>query len=286
MAGGRRGETPGCVIASIVPSPPDEAIALWGKPPAAPVQDAAEVHVWRASLDRPPEEIEAFRRSLSPDELHRAERFVFEDHRRRFIAGRGCLRSILARYLDMAPGGIRFEYSPHEKPQLAASHVTQTPLHFNFAHSEALALLAVTGIGPVGVDLERVRPDCPAEQIARHFFSDSEIARLGSLPSSERVTAFFRCWARKEAFIKAKGLGLSLPLDQFDVTLAPGEPASLTRTAWDPGEAAQWSMRALDAGPGFAAALAVRGHGFGVEYWQLGRRDRSEGPEDQSASTA
>ncbi|MBI3375939.1 MAG: 4'-phosphopantetheinyl transferase superfamily protein [Betaproteobacteria bacterium] len=254
-----------------MPSPADDAIARWGKPPAAPVQDAAEVHVWRASLDRTPEEIEAFRHLLSPDELRRAERFVFEVHRHRFIAGRGCLRSILARYLAIAPADVAFDYGPQDKPQLAAGHATGQPLHFNLAHSDALALFAVTGIGAIGVDLEQIRPDCPAEQIARHFFSDNEVDRLGRLPSEERATAFFHCWARKEAFIKAKGVGLSLPLDQFDVTLAPGEPASLTRTAWDPGEAAQWSLRSLDAGPGFAAALAVRGHGYRLRCWQFER---------------
>ena len=241
----------------------------WGTPPAAPVHDAAEVHVWRASLDRSPGELEAFRRLLSPDELRRAERLISGVHRRRFIAARGCLRSILARYLAIAPAAIGFDYGPQDKPRLGGRHATEPALHFNLAHSDALALFALTGIGAVGIDVEPIRPECPAEQIARHFFSDGEIDHLGRLAPQERAGAFFRCWARKEAFIKAIGLGLSLPLDQFDVTLAPGEPASLLRTAWDPGEAAHWSLRALEAGPGFAAALAVRGHGYRLRCWQF-----------------
>lgn len=250
-------------------SAPDDAIALWGTPPAAPVQDAAEVHVWRASLDRAQDEVEAFRQLLSPDELRRAERFVFDEHRARFVAGRGCLRSILARYLAIAPADIGFDYGPQDKPRLAGRHATEPALHFNLAHSDGIGLFAVTGIGAIGVDLEQMRRDCPAEQIARHFFSDNEVERLGALAFQDRAAAFFQCWARKEAFIKAKGLGLSLPLDQFDVSLAPDEPASLLRTAWDPHEAAQWSLRALDAGLGFAAALAVRAYDYRLQCWQF-----------------
>jgi 4'-phosphopantetheinyl transferase len=233
------------------------------------VRDPAEIHVWRASLDRAPGEVESLRRLLSPEELERAERLIFPDHSRRFIVARGCLRRILARYLDIAPGDIRFDYAPQGKPRLAARHVPVPPLHFNLAHSDELALIAVTGIAPIGIDVERIRPECPGEQIARHFFSVGEIDRLGRLDPEQRASAFFRCWTRKEAFIKATGHGLSRPLDQFEVTLAPGEAASLLRTAWDPGEAAHWSLRTLEAGPGYAAALAVRGHGYRLHGWQL-----------------
>jgi 4'-phosphopantetheinyl transferase len=220
----------------------------WLKPPAMPVQNEAEVHVWRATLDRPPKEVETYRSMLSPDELLRAERLIFPEHRRRFIVARGSLRSILARYLAIAPAAIRFEYGPHGKPRLDTSHVLAHPLHFNLTHSNDLALFSVTGLGAIGIDIEQIRPDFSSAQIAKRYFSAGEIEALGMLAPQEYAEAFFRCWTRKEAFIKATGLGLSLPLDQFDVTLNPGETASLLRTAWDPGEAAHWSLRTLEAG--------------------------------------
>lgn len=232
-----------------------------------PVQNSSEVHVWRTSLDRPPEEVETFRRLLSADEIHRAERLVFPEHRRRFIVARGSLRSILARYLAVAPAAIRFEYGAHGKPQLDTSHELAHPLHFNLAHSGELALFAVTGLGAIGIDVEKIRPDYPSAKIAGRYFSAGEIEALGKLAPQEYAGAFFRCWTRKEAFIKATGRGLTLPLDQLDVTLDPGEAAALLRTAWDPGEAAHWSLHELEAGSGFTAALAVRGHGYRVHRW-------------------
>ncbi|MDH4217048.1 MAG: 4'-phosphopantetheinyl transferase superfamily protein, partial [Gallionella sp.] len=174
---------------------------------------------------------------------------------------------IVARYLAAAPAAIRFEYGPHGKPQLDASHQLAHPLHFNLAHSNELALLAVTGLGAIGIDIEKMRPDFPSAQIARRYFSAGEIEALGNLAPPEYAEAFFRCWTRKEAFIKATGRGLNLPLDQFDVTLASGEAAALLRTAWDKDEAAHWSLRELQAGNGFTAALAVRGHDFQMHCW-------------------
>ena len=247
------------------PAPSDAA--LWLTPPAIPVQSSSEVHVWRTSLDRPSEEVEAFRRMLSSDELHRAERLVFPEHRRRYIVARGSLRSILARYLAVAPAAIRFEYGPHGKPQLDTSYALAHPLYFNLAHSDELALYAVTGLGAIGIDVEQILPDYPSAQIAKRYFSAGEIEALGKLAPQEYAEAFFRCWTRKEAFIKATGRGLTLPLDQFDVTLAPGEAPALLRTAWDPGEAAHWSLQKLEAGNGFTAALAVRGHNFQMHCW-------------------
>lgn len=241
----------------------------WLEPPAIPVPNRTEVHVWRIPLDRPHEEVEAFRLLLTPDEHHRAERLVSPVHSRRFIVARGSLRAILARYLAVAPATIRFEYGSHGKPQLGSSHALVHPLHFNLAHSGELALLSVTGLGAIGIDVEQIRPDYPSEKIAKRYFSAGEIEALGRLAPQAYADAFFRCWTRKEAFIKATGRGLNLPLDQFDVTLAPGESAQLLRTAWDPGEAAHWSLRELEAGKGFAASLAVRGHSYRVHCWEF-----------------
>lgn len=228
-----------------------------------------EVHVWQVTLDLAQDEVERLKRWLSTDELGRAERLIFADHRKRFIAARGSLRAILGRYLNIAPADICFEYALHGKPQLAAIHVLPQPLYFNLAHSEEIALIAVTGIGAVGIDVERIRPAYPSEQVARNFFSPGEIGRLGKLPAHEYDHAFFHCWTRKEAFIKATGQGLLLPLDQFEVSLPHEESATLLRTDWNPDEAANWSLHQLEAGAGYAASLAVRGHDFQLKCWTL-----------------
>jgi 4'-phosphopantetheinyl transferase len=120
----------------------------------------------------------------------------------------------------------------------------------------------------VGIDLEYIRSDLAVEQIAERFFSRREIATLRALPIDLRTYAFFLCWTRKEAYIKARGEGLSLPLDQFDVSLIPGEPAALLNTQRDLYEVSRWSLQELTPAPGYAAALAVEGHGWHLACWQ------------------
>ncbi|HEX9921799.1 MAG TPA: 4'-phosphopantetheinyl transferase superfamily protein, partial [Anaerolineae bacterium] len=160
-------------------------------------------------------------------------------------------------------------YSPTGKPSLATSSQHDQPdLRFNLSHSHELALYAVTYGRDVGVDLEHVSRKIEAMQIADRFFSPSEVSVLRSLPGHLQRDAFFNCWTRKEAFIKAKGDGLSLPLDQFDVSLRPGEPAVLLSTHFDPQETGQWSLQALSPGPGYVGALALAGHGWQLRCWQ------------------
>ncbi|MEK6278991.1 MAG: 4'-phosphopantetheinyl transferase superfamily protein [Acidobacteriota bacterium] len=224
------------------------------------------VHIWRVSLEQPAENVERFRELLSRDEQGRADRFRFEIDRTHFVVARGCLRTLLAQYLKTVPQEIKFSYSDYGKPQLAD---LETNLRFNLSHSGGLALYAFTRIGEVGVDIERIRPDFADEKIARRFFSVSEVACLARLPAQARVEAFFNCWTRKEAFIKAKGMGLSLPLDQFDVTLEPSKPAALLRTKWGEDEAASWSIEAIEVGQGYVAAVAVKSRSWQLSCWQL-----------------
>jgi 4'-phosphopantetheinyl transferase len=140
-------------------------------------------------------------------------------------------------------------------------------LRFNVSHSHSLALYAITRAREVGVDVEHIRPEIAQEKIAERFFSPREVTVLRALPTPLQASAFFACWTRKEAFIKAKGDGLTLPLDQFDVSLAPGEPATLLRTAWDPQEAACWALQDLAPAPGYRAAVAVAGHAWRLTCW-------------------
>jgi 4'-phosphopantetheinyl transferase len=237
--------------------------------PDRPLLGRRDVHVWRVSLDQTPTIVERFYQLLSVDEQARAARFHFEKDRQHFIVARGCLRTILARYLEIAPRKIQFTYTPYGKPELATSTSQAQPLNFNLAHSGGFALYALTEVGEIGVDLEHVRPEFAGDEIARRFFSSDEVARLTKLPASVRHEAFFNCWTRKEAFIKAKGIGLSLPLDQFDVTMTPSEPVALLRTRWDENEAARWSLKAIDVGPGYVAAVALASPDWQLTFFEV-----------------
>jgi 4'-phosphopantetheinyl transferase len=224
------------------------------------------MHVWRTALDVPESQVRSLWDTLTADERQRAERYIFEKDRTHFVVARGLLRVLLGRYLRQEPQSLRFTYGPHGKPVLATD-TGGGALGFNVSHSHGLALYAVTRGREVGVDVERIRPEVAQEKIAERFFSPREVTVLRALPTPLQATAFFACWTRKEAYIKAKGEGLALPLDQFDVSLAPGEPAALLRTAWDPQEAACWALQDLAPAPGYRAAVAGAGHDWRLTCW-------------------
>ncbi len=246
---------------STLPVPP------WRAPPETLELGCDEVHVWRATLDQTPSQIQSFRHNLAADEQARAERFHFERDREHFVVARGVIRAILGRYLKQAPECLSFCYSSHGKPALAGDSGGDA-IHFNVSHSHGIALYAVTRGREVGIDLERIRSNLAVAEIAERFFSRREVAMLRTLPTEEQREAFFRFWTRKEACLKARGEGLSLPLDQIDVSLAPGEPDAVPGTQRDPSEASRWSLQELAPGPGYVAALAVEGHGWHLACWQ------------------
>jgi 4'-phosphopantetheinyl transferase len=163
---------------------------------------------------------------------------------------------LLGRYLDALPGVLRFEYSPHGKPEIAVAK--EAGLAFNLSHAGDLGLLAVARKHAVGVDVEPVRPLPDADGIVHHYFSPREVAAYRILPACARERAFLGVWTRKEAFLKAHGMGLSLRLDQFDVSVDPDEAPRLLATRWDPGEASRWSLCCLDPYLGYVAAVAIR----------------------------
>src|SRR4051812_48546484 len=236
------------------PGPPRVAIA------------AGEVHVWRASLAASPGELAGFEAILSADERTRAARFRFDVHRHRFIAGRGIQRQLLARYLDADPATLRYRLAEHGKPALDGPHAAAN-LRFNVSNSDDGLLIALALGRELGVDLEAVHPVVDRDAVARRFFSAPENEVYDTVPDDARDLAFFTCWTRKEAYIKAVGEGLSMPLDRFDVTLRPGEPAHLLRTRGNPDEAARWTLRELHPGPGWLAALAVEGGGWSLRLF-------------------
>jgi 4'-phosphopantetheinyl transferase len=239
---------------------------LWSLPPEQLVLGDGELHVWQAGLELAASEVQNLFDLLSAEERARAARFYFPRDRNRFIVARGRLRSLLSRYLGVAPGQLEFDYSPYGKPALRED--CGSGLRFNLSHSHKLALYVVTRNREVGIDLEYWRADLADGEVARRFFSPREVSTLLALPAEMRLEAFFNCWTRKEAYIKARGEGLSLPLDQFDVTLTPGEPAALIRTLGDPQEASRWSLLQVFPGPGYSAALAVEGKLGEIKYWR------------------
>jgi 4'-phosphopantetheinyl transferase len=214
----------------------------------------SEVHVWEGSLDYPAEIVAGFESLLSTDERDRAARFRFQRDRSRYIVGRGQLRCLLARYLDLEPTDVRFEYGAFDKPALVSSEI-----RFNLAHSGTVILVAVTRVGEVGIDVEIEDAELTDERLAERFFSPAEVAVLRSLPTAERPRAFLRCWTRKEAFVKARGDGLQLALDTFDVSLDRGQPVAVLRTEWSRSEPTEWILSDLsDEAVGYIAALAIR----------------------------
>jgi 4'-phosphopantetheinyl transferase len=225
-----------------------------------------EVQLWRIDLESLGADESRWQKVLSADEAARASRFHFARDRQRFVAARALLRTILASYLETNASRLRFSYSKKEKPSLVAEHA-RSDVTFNVTHSGGIALLAFTRGREIGVDVEQVRHDFDPGAIARRYFSTHEQNQLAGLPAEEQVEAFFRCWTRKEAYIKATGDGLSLPLSQFDVSLAAGDRNALLATRPDRSEAGSWLLQEVPAGPGQIAALCARGRDWTLNDW-------------------
>ena len=212
-----------------------------------------EVHLWIVRLEASEGPFEQLSTWLSPDETARAARFRFDKHRRAFVLGRAALRALLGRHLGVPAAQVSFSYGPKGKPALAdATH----PLRFNASNSGNLAAIAITEGCEIGVDIEQRRPVPEIERIAERFFAPQEAAELMALPEALRTQGFFNCWTRKEAYIKAVGDGLSVPLDGFRVTLRPGAAAQLLDLGGSREAARGWTMHDFFPEPGYAGAVA------------------------------
>lgn len=213
-----------------------------------------EVHVWIVKLEAGETSTGAYSRSLSEEETQRASQFRYEHLRQDFTLSRGVLRALLGRYLAIEPSRIRFSYGPRGKPRVA---FPDTPLEFNVAHSGRFASYAFAVGCELGLDIEEVRPMTDQEGIVRQFFSPEECAEWLELEPAQRDEAFYRCWTSKEAYIKALGDGLSMPLDSFRVSVRPGVPAELIHAAGDPDAANRWALHSLVPAEGYSGTLAV-----------------------------
>lgn len=216
----------------------------------------ALVHVWSADLDDPAFPADALVQLLSPDERGRAARFRFERDRRRFSSSRGLLRVLLGGYLNHAPAAIEFEYGPSGKPKLRTGRA-EPPIQFNLAHANSCVLFGFARGCELGVDVEQLRDLPELGEIADRFFSPSEAERVVNTVTGDRVPAFFRCWTRKEAFIKALGDGLSRPLDSFAVTVESDRPPRIEWALGEPELASLWSLHHLEPRTGYVAAVAL-----------------------------
>lgn len=217
-----------------------------------------ELHIWAVPLHGDPEPYAAL---LSKAEVQRLERFRFADHRRRYQIGHGALRAILGGYLGKDPRDLEFAQGPRGKPYLA-----EAGPFFNLSHSGKLALIGVSAV-ELGLDCEKVRHLESLGEIARKHFSEAEFAALDALQGDARELAFYRCWTRKEAYIKALGEGLSMPLDSFDVSLCEQPQLLLCRDGRE--DPAKWSMLDVSPGPEFVGAVALRAKDVVVKRFRL-----------------
>lgn len=239
-------------------APPGAVHRVWSVAPTHPPLGPGEVHVWRARLRLPAADVRGLEALLSADERKRAAGFRFAEDRDAFVAARGLLRTLLARYLGTSPAEPRLRYGRQGKPALDADPGLAT-VHFNLSHSSDLALLAFSSDIELGVDIERLRRNLAYEMIAARFFAPSETAALRRLPPEQRRPAFFVCWTRKEAVLKATGEGASRPPESFEVTLGRYQPPAVASIDGSPAAGREWFLADLHPGAGYAGALALRG---------------------------
>ena len=244
----------------------------WKTSPIHPILAENEVHIWRASLNADKSVLSTLQRLLSDEEVTKAKQFYFDKDRQHFIVAHGILRMLLSRYLNISPNLLCFNYNVYGKPALS-SPSCKSHLYFNLSHSQDMALYAFTYTRQIGVDVEYMRSDFNYEDLARQNFSAHEQITLSALPEALKQQAFFNCWTRKEAYIKARGKGLSLPLDLFDVSLQPGTPAMLLASREDSQETTRWSLQEFFPAPNYAGAVAVEGSGWHGKYWQWHNAD-------------
>lgn len=232
----------------------------WGPHPGEWALGARDVHAYRVLLGNHAPRTGMLLSLLSADERQRAGEFGTDALRDRFVLSRGILRELLSRYLGMPAAEIVLDYGSHGKPGLHRD--TDSRITFNLSHSGNVALYALAWDRAIGVDVECRGRGVAHEKVSRRFFAEAERVDLAALPADQVRRGFFNCWTRKEAYLKARGRGLSVSLSGFAVALTPGEPAVLRWVADEPEAPDQWRLRVLDPGEGYVAAVCVEGDGW------------------------
>lgn len=245
----------------------DTCLNWWLPPPENLTLDHEEVHVWRAMLDQSMPRIQLLEQTLTTDEQIRANLFRFPNDRSNYVVARGLLRTLLGQYLNREPHTLRFNYGHNGKPSLAGK-VGDKILSFNVTHTYGMVMYAFTWGRNIGIDLEQILEDMVWWDIAESFFSPKEVCVLRTIPKGKQHEAFFACWTRKEAYVKAKGLGLSMALSQFDVSVTFEKQVALLESREVNEEISSWTLYDLSPGPGYVAALAVEGKSCRPSCWQ------------------
>ena len=239
----------------------------WPNRADVPPLEEDTIHVWRIWLAESKERIRSFRELLSDAEREQAERFLFDEHRHRFTVGRAQLRRILGSYIDVDAVQVDFRYTNLGKPYFAEG-VSDPHLEFNFTNSNDCALLAITYRTELGIDIEKIREMTNMEGLARRFFAQPEIDVIVQEPSElRRQEYFFRCWTRKEAFLKAIGTGLTFPLGNVCVSVADTEPVRIQWIQDRAEEAGRWELAHLMPSAGYVGALARQSSGEQLLSW-------------------
>lgn len=238
----------------------------WDEPLFIPPVSEKEVHVWQADLDRHSSLAELQTTLLSHDEIARAKRYKFPQDSMRYSVGRSICRLMLSRYLNIQAKDLVFQYNRYDRPYISSS-LNYDNFNFNISHSENRFLLAVSKERDIGIDIEKVRCNFDCLEIAKGFFSTSEIALLETLPPAERELGFITCWTQKEAYIKAQGMGLSLDFDSFDVSLDPKRPAKLLSVQNDPSQVSKWKLHTFPPFDGYVSTIAVEGQDWQARFY-------------------
>lgn len=231
-----------------------------------------EIHIWRATLDLIPAMLERLHQTLAEDERVRAARFIFERDRTYYVAAHGILREVLGGYLHCEPASLRFVQGPQGKPSVVSGN-SDHRIRFNLSHSHGLAVLAIARDREVGIDTEFMRADFAGQEIAKRYFSAREVRDLQCLREELRTEGFFLCWTRKEAYVKAKGLGLQIPLASFDVSLIPNAPVTLRSD-----DQSRWRVLSFVPQPGFVGAVVAEGKDWLARYFQWRAPDGDRSP--------
>lgn len=219
-------------------------------------EEEPDLKLWRVDLDPPTERLPAALALLSSDERERCERFKIDAVKRRFAIARGSVRRLLGEAASRPAETLRFEYGPQGKPSIARED-NPGDIRFNLSHSGDTAVLAIANGREVGVDVERLRDDMSFRKLAKRFFSDAEAETLNDMEGDELRNQFFRIWTAKEAYIKAVGLGLRIPLDQFAFRVGEGARPALTEASHDPTQLSRWRFHQFEPGRGCVATVAV-----------------------------
>ena len=238
----------------------------WLKPTIDSYKLNNNAHIWLIRYDQSDLLLEESKYILSDAEKQRASRFHFEIDRKRFSVTRGLLKKVLSKITSKPAQEIQFQFNKHGKPELIGSSKN---IYFSVTHSGNLGLIAISDLAPIGIDVEQFRKKMITEKIAKRFFSKLEVEAFLTLNENEKLQGFFNCWTRKEAFIKAVGKGLSIPLNTFDVTLKPNEPAQLLAVRYKNETSNEWVLRDIKVDDGYASAVILKAKAelFLKHYW-------------------